>query len=142
MKRLQQTIWAVSYTHLDVYKRQALDNPERLEKILRSIKSRYGVYACYGNHDIQEKILAGFTFPRKGKKMSDPRMDTFLEKSNIHLLRDEAVEIDNAFYQMCIRDRLLDIVDDAFDAVAEKYNVKIKGFFSECFGMMDEGRCV
>ena len=77
---------------------EALDNPERLEKILRSIKSRYGVYACYGNHDIQEKILAGFTFPRKGKKMSDPRMDTFLEKSNIHLLRDEAVEIDNAFY--------------------------------------------
>ena len=60
---------------------EALDNPERLEKILRSIKSRYGVYACYGNHDIQEKILAGFTFPRKGKKMSDPRMDTFLEKS-------------------------------------------------------------
>lgn len=41
---------------------------------------------------------------------------------------------------VCESDLLLDIVDDAFDAVAEKYNVKIKVFFSECFGMMDEGR--
>ncbi|MEI3210507.1 MAG: GTP-binding protein [Lachnospiraceae bacterium] len=41
---------------------------------------------------------------------------------------------------VCESDLLLDIVDDAFDVVAEKYNVKIKVFFSECFGMMDEGR--
>ena len=41
---------------------------------------------------------------------------------------------------VCESDLLLDIVDDAFDAVAEKYSVKIKVFFSECFGMMDEGR--
>ena len=41
---------------------------------------------------------------------------------------------------VCESDLLLDIVDDAFDAIAEKYNVKIKVFFSECFGMMDEGR--
>ena len=43
---------------------EALDDPDRLVKILSSIKSTYGVYACYGNHDIQEKILAGFTFPK------------------------------------------------------------------------------
>ena len=41
---------------------------------------------------------------------------------------------------VCESDLLLDIVDDAFDAIAEKYNVKIKLFFNECFGMMDEGR--
>ena len=37
---------------------EALDNPDRLAEILRGIHSKYGVYACYGNHDIQEKILA------------------------------------------------------------------------------------
>lgn len=66
--------------------------------ILREIKSRYGVYACYGNHDIEEKILVGFTFPNDKKKESDPRMDRFLEDAKITLLRDESVLIDDSFY--------------------------------------------
>lgn len=77
---------------------QALDNPDQLISILQSIKSKYGVFACYGNHDIQEKILAGFTFGGDEKKESDPRMDEFLEKANIKLLRDEYVLIDDSFY--------------------------------------------
>lgn len=76
----------------------ALYHPDYLIKTLRGIKSKYGVYACYGNHDIQEKILVGFTFPGGEKKQSDLRMDEFLKKANIKLLRDEAVLIDNAFY--------------------------------------------
>ena len=41
---------------------------------------------------------------------------------------------------VCESDLLLDIVDEAFEVIAEKYNVKVKLFFNECFGMMDEGR--
>ena len=78
---------------------EALDNPEQLISVLKGIKSKYGVYACYGNHDIDEKILAGFTFSQKDKKkMSDLRMDELLEKADIKLLSDEYVLIDNAFY--------------------------------------------
>ncbi|MCH1982013.1 metallophosphoesterase [Ruminococcus sp. OA3] len=78
---------------------EALDDPDRLISILKGIKSRYGVYACYGNHDIEEKILAGFTFHKKGdKKVSDIRMDGFLEKAGIQLLMDEEVLIDDSFY--------------------------------------------
>lgn len=78
---------------------EALDHPKRLISILKGIESKYGVYACYGNHDIEEKILAGFTFGgRHEKKESDPRMDTFLDKAGITLLRDEKVLIDNRFY--------------------------------------------
>ncbi len=78
---------------------EALEDPERLSAILRGIRSRYGVYACYGNHDIEEKILAGFTFGGKSKeKVSDPEMDEFLERSDIRLLRDEYVLIDDSFY--------------------------------------------
>ena len=40
---------------------------------------------------------------------------------------------------VCESDLLIDIVDDAFEAIRDQYNVKIKTFFSECFGMMDEG---
>ena len=40
---------------------------------------------------------------------------------------------------VCESDLLVDIMDDAFDAVKDQYGVKIKTFFSECFGMMDEG---
>lgn len=77
---------------------EVLENPDRLAAILRGIQSKYGVYACYGNHDIQEKILAGFTFGGKEKKESSVKMDEFLEKSGITLLRDEYVLIDDSFY--------------------------------------------
>lgn len=77
----------------------ALDNPEELIEILSGIKSKYGVYACYGNHDIKEKVLAGFTFKNKNEKpVSDSRMDEFLEKAGIKLLKDEYVLIDDSFY--------------------------------------------
>ena len=67
----------------------ALDDPERLISIYQSINSKYGVYACYGNHDIDEPVLAGFTFNQDEKKVSDPRMDEFLERAGVRLLRDE-----------------------------------------------------
>ena len=76
----------------------ALDDPERLISIYQSINSKYGVYACYGNHDIDEPVLAGFTFNQDEKKFSDPRMDEFLERAGVRLLRDEGVLIDNSFY--------------------------------------------
>ena len=83
----------------------ALKNPDKIARTLRGIKSNYGVYACYGNHDIQEKILAGFTFSHDKKKMSDPRMDQFLKDANIQFLHDEGVLIDDSFYLFGRADR-------------------------------------
>ena len=76
----------------------ALDDPERLITIYRQIRSKYGIYACYGNHDIDEPVLAGFTFNQDEKKESDPRMDEFLERAGVNLLRDEGVLIADSFY--------------------------------------------
>lgn len=76
----------------------ALDDPARLASILKGIKSRYGVYACYGNHDVSEKILVGFTFDKDGKKESDLRMDRLLQDAGIRLLRDEGVWIGDSVY--------------------------------------------
>lgn len=77
---------------------EALGDPGKLAGILREIQSKYGVYACYGNHDVEEKILAGFTFGGEQKKESSQKMDEFLEKANILLLRDEAVLVADSFY--------------------------------------------
>lgn len=78
----------------------ALEDPKRLIEILKSMESTYGTYACYGNHDIDEKILAGFTFGNSSntEKASDPRMDQFLADAGITLLRDEYVLIADSFY--------------------------------------------
>lgn len=76
----------------------ALSQPDKLKEILKEIKSRYGVYACWGNHDLNEPILAGFTFNGAEEHYNDPRMEEFLKEANICLLNDEAVLIDNKFY--------------------------------------------
>lgn len=76
----------------------AIHKPERIIDTLKKIKSKYGVYACYGNHDVVEPILAGFSFNYEEKKESDPRMEEFLEAAGVILLRDEAVLIDDSFY--------------------------------------------
>ena len=74
---------------------EALDDPERLISILKGIQSRYGTYACYGNHDIEEEILAGFTFGgKRDKKESDVRMDAFLDMAG----QDEGLLVEDSFY--------------------------------------------
>lgn len=77
---------------------EGLKNPEKTASTLRSIRSRYGVYACWGNHDLNEPILAGFTFRSANKDYDDPRMTQFLKDANIRLLNDETVLIDDRFY--------------------------------------------
>lgn len=88
----------------------AVRNPEKLEQTLRGIKSTYGVYACWGNHDLNEEILAGFTFKHKDGDLSDIkdlRMKKFLEDSNIHILEDESVLINDQFYVIGRKDASL-----------------------------------
>ena len=77
----------------------AIQNPEEISALLASIDSTYGSFACWGNHDIDELILAGFTFDSgSAATRSDPRMDQFLRDSDITLLADETLLIDHAFY--------------------------------------------
>lgn len=84
----------------DIYDNEyeAIENPEKLRQLFASIQSKYGVYACWGNHDIDEAILAGFTFDSDAKKEPDNRMENLLTKAGVRLLSDEAVLIDDAFY--------------------------------------------
>lgn len=83
----------------------AIKDPDKVADILSDIKSRYGTYACWGNHDVSEKILAGFTFPQKETIVRDGRFTEFLHHAGITMLEDETVCIDNAFYLVGRRDK-------------------------------------
>ncbi len=58
----------------------AIRNPDRASEILNELNTTYGVYACLGNHD------AGPT---------SSQMETFLQSSGVHLLKEEYIVIDN-----------------------------------------------
>ena len=60
----------------------AVNDPGKAIQILKGIKSKYGAYACFGNHDAGNSV---------------DKMKEFLEESNIHLLADSYVNIDNRF---------------------------------------------
>ena len=76
----------------------ALDDEEELIRILSSIQSKYGVYCVFGNHDIEEKLLCGFTFNFHSVKKADPRMESFIDKCGWIWLNDETVTIADSIY--------------------------------------------
>lgn len=81
---------------------EAIEKPAQMIELLRSIKTRYGKYATYGNHDIQEKILVGFTFnwskEAKAKVQADARMNDFVKASGFELLYDDYRLINDSLY--------------------------------------------
>ena len=76
----------------------ALDDPEKIREALSGIRSKYGVYACYGNHDYEEQILAGFTFDSEEHVYIGDKMRQLLDDAGIRTLEDETVLIDDSFY--------------------------------------------
>ena len=58
----------------------------------------------FGNHDIEEKILMGFTFRYDGKQENAKGMYEFMDKCGVKLLTDETVLIDDKFYVVGRRD--------------------------------------
>lgn len=77
---------------------KALDDPEKIIAAFQSIESRYGIYACFGNHDYEEAILAGFTFDSEHEIMIGSGMRQLLEQSGVRTLEDEVLLIDDSFY--------------------------------------------
>lgn len=55
----------------------AMRKPEELIQILSQIHSKYGIYAVYGNHDTDEKILAVSHFLQKRKRPAIPEWMIF-----------------------------------------------------------------
>lgn len=71
----------------------AMRDPEGYASIMRGIKSRLGVYAVYGNHDVDEPLLGGFTYAGREKAVRNPLMDGWVKDCGWKLLNDETVKI-------------------------------------------------
>lgn len=83
---------------------EAVPEPDRIAAALASLDSTYGTYACWGNHDVSEPILAGFTWDTADEDKDDPRMTEFLEKADVTLLEDRAVTLENGVQLVGRRD--------------------------------------
>ena len=76
----------------------AVYQPEKIAALLRGIRSRFGVYACWGNHDVSERLLAGFSFTAENPAAEDEAYRAFFQNAGVQLLEDESVLVENAFY--------------------------------------------
>lgn len=76
----------------------SLDDPQRIQQLLGSLQSTYGTYACWGNHDISERLLGGFSTRSAKEDYRDSRMEELLTGAGITLLEDKVTLIDNSFY--------------------------------------------
>ena len=76
----------------------AVRNPDKIAEILKGIKTKYGVYGCWGNHDVTETLLGGFSVHSAENNERDTRFEDLMKKSNVKILEDEAVLVDNKFY--------------------------------------------
>lgn len=84
----------------DIFDNQysAIKNPDKLIDLFNQIKSKYGMYAVLGNHDVEEPILCGFTFNNDDleNKLASKEMLDFIKKSGMVLLYDENVIINDS----------------------------------------------
>ena len=70
----------------------AVRNTDAYADALRGIRSKYGVYAVYGNHDVDEPLLGGFTFAG-GRAVRNPGLVRFVSGLGWHMLEDETVRL-------------------------------------------------
>lgn len=77
---------------------EAVQNPDKIAATLAQMKSKYGVYGVFGNHDVSERLLGGFSVSSDKEDVRDPRFDEFAQKAGIQILDDQVICVENAFY--------------------------------------------
>lgn len=71
----------------------AMRDPEGYAAIFREIQSKLGVYVVYGNHDVDEPLLGGFTYAGVENAIRNPSMEGWVRDCGWNLLRDETLRI-------------------------------------------------
>ena len=70
-----------------------LSQPERYAEALRGIKSKYGVYAVYGNHDVEETLFGGFPISPISQAFRTSQMEAFFDDCGFITLADQVVTL-------------------------------------------------
>ena len=67
----------------------AMGDPQEYSGILSQMKASKGKYAVYGNHDVEEPLLGGFTYVGADNAHRHPDMPGFIKDCGWTLLTDE-----------------------------------------------------
>lgn len=70
-----------------------LRNPEAYAQALRGIETRYGVYAVYGNHDVEETLFGGFPISPISEAFRTRDMEQFFDDCNFITLADRVATL-------------------------------------------------
>ena len=70
-----------------------LAHPEQYAEALRGIQAKYGVYAVYGNHDVEETLFGGFPISPVSQAFRTAQMEQFFKDSGFTVLYDQVVDI-------------------------------------------------
>lgn len=72
---------------------EGLAHPEQYAEALRGMQSKYGVYAVYGNHDVEETLFGGFPISPISQAFRTARMEQFFADCGFTVLYDQVVDI-------------------------------------------------
>ena len=72
---------------------RALDQPEKYQEALRGIETKYGVFAVYGNHDVEETLFGGFPISPISAAFRTKEMEEFITGCGFTVLYDEIINI-------------------------------------------------
>ncbi len=72
---------------------RGVDDPEAYAAALASIKAPEGVYAVYGNHDVEETLFGGFPITPISQAFRTKEMEQFFKDANFKVLYDETAEL-------------------------------------------------
>lgn len=77
-----------------------LRDPEKYAQVLRGLKSREGVYAVYGNHDVEETLFGGFPITPISQAFRTKEMEAFFKECGFTVLYDETVDLAGGAVQL------------------------------------------
>ncbi len=84
---------------------EGLKNPEEYAENLRTIRSGYGTYAVYGNHDVEEPLLCGFPMTPIAKAFRSAKIPDFIRSCGFEILSDEVTDaVDGEIVLVCRED--------------------------------------
>lgn len=71
----------------------AMRDPDTYSSVISQIHAKKGKYVIYGNHDVDEPLLGGFTYVGAENAHRNPGMEKFIADCDWTLLRDETVRL-------------------------------------------------
>ena len=71
----------------------ALRDPARYASVMRQMQAKDGVYVVYGNHDVDEPLLGGFTYIGAENAVRNPATPGFFEDCGWTLLTDDVLQL-------------------------------------------------